>query len=31
MMAYSKEQFMDKYKDQLKKYYSTISEKGRDK
>jgi hypothetical protein len=29
MNAYSREMFMDKYRDQLKKYYSTISEKGR--
>jgi hypothetical protein len=29
MMSYTREQFMDKYKDQLKRYYSTIAEKGR--
>jgi len=29
MNAYSREQFMDKYRDQLKRYYSTLSEKGR--
>jgi hypothetical protein len=28
MMSYKREQFMDKYKDQLKRYYSTIAEKG---
>ena len=29
MNAYSREQFMDKYREQLKRYYSTLSEKGR--
>ena len=29
MNAYSREQFMDKYRDQLKRYYSAIAEKGR--
>ncbi len=28
MNAYSREMFMDKYRDQLKRYYSTIAEKG---
>jgi hypothetical protein len=31
MNAYSREEFMDKYKDVLKKYYATIAEKGRRK
>jgi len=29
MNAYSREQFMDKYREQLKRYYSSIAEKGR--
>jgi hypothetical protein len=29
MNSYSKEQFMDKYRDQLKRYYATVAEKGR--
>lgn len=31
MNAYSREQFMDKYKEVLKQYYATIAEKGRRK
>jgi hypothetical protein len=31
MNAYSREEFMAKYKDQLKQYYATIAEKGRRK
>jgi hypothetical protein len=31
MNAYSREEFMDKYKDQLKQFYATIAEKGRRK
>ena len=29
LKTYSREQFMDKYRDQLKRYYSAIAEKGR--